>query len=196
MKKKIGGLGNLSHLGNLEEKTMNNVFFVIFLIVLGVVSRVVPHPANVTPLAAIALFGGVYLSKRWAIITTLLTMIISDVVLGWHSTIGYVYASMVATLMLGFWLKKHPGVFTTLSVTLLSSLLFFLVTNFGVWVSTSLYTKNAEGLLTCFIAALPFFRNSLFGDIVYTTVLFGGYEGVQQGIRGLRRNRGTRWGML
>ena len=169
------------------------IFLVIFLIVLGVVSRVVPHPANVTPLAAIALFGGVYLSKRLAIVAALLAMVMSDAVLGWHSTIGYVYASMAATLLMGFWLKNHPGVFSTLGATLLSSILFFIVTNFGVWVSTSLYEKSVEGLVQCYVMALPFFRNSLFGDVFYTAVLLGGYEVVKRGIRGLRRNRGMRW---
>lgn len=164
-----------------------------FFILIGTLARILPHPANFTPITAIALFSGCYLPKRLAIILPIIAMILSDFVLGFHNTIPYVYGSIMLTSFIGIGLKgtlrlrsgQVKGIF---GGTLLSSILFFLITNFGVWRETSLYPKTIEGLLQSYIMALPFFRNSLLGDLFYTGVFFGGYEIVKLKIKRLTFN--------
>ena len=146
------------------------------LIILGVLARLLPHPANVAPIGAMALFGGVYLNKRLAVILPLVTLFVSDIFLGFHATMGYVYGSFVLASFLGMWVKNHKSPFSLVGASLLGSVLFFLITNFGVWAETSMYPKTWAGLVESYMMALPFFRNSLFGDLFYGMVFFGGYE--------------------
>ena len=148
---------------------------VVGLVLLGVVSRLIPHPWNATPLTAIALFGGVYLSKRWSLIVPLAIVAASDLLLGWHSTVPFTWGAFAATGLLGWWLRSRPNPARIAGGSLAGSTLFFIVTNFGVWATQMLYPKTAAGLWECYVAALPFFRNSLVGDLGYTAALFGMY---------------------
>ncbi len=145
------------------------------IILIAALMRLVPHPANFAPVAAMALFGGAYLPKKYALALPLLVMAISDVFLGFHSTILWVYGSYVLIGVLGMRLRNavHPSAvfFTTVS----SSLLFYLMTNFGVWITTGMYEKTWEGLLQCYVMGLPFLRNTLLGDGFYSALFFGGY---------------------
>ena len=148
----------------------------VSIILVAALLRLVPHPANVAPIAAMALFGGVYLNKRLALALPLAAMLASDLFLGFHNTMPFVYGSFIITGFLGFWLREHKRPATVLGVSFLSSLLFFLITNFGVWVMGGMYPNTFAGLLESYFFALPFFRNSLFGDLLYTGLFFGGYE--------------------
>ena len=148
---------------------------VIGLFVLGVVSRLLPHPPNATPLMAIALFGGTYLSKRWAILLPLAIVAVSDLLLGWHNTVPFTWGAFLLTGMLAWWVRLHPHATRILAGAMAGSVLFFVITNFGVWVVGNLYPLTAAGLWQCYIAAIPFFKNAALGDLLYTTVLFGGY---------------------
>ena len=88
----------------------------------------------------------------------------------------WVYSSFILVGLIGLWIRNKYK-FTRVSVgTISSSILFFVVTNFGVWLNGSIYPQNLQGLVSCYVAAIPFFRNSISGDIVYVTVLFGSYE--------------------
>jgi hypothetical protein len=145
------------------------------LIVLGVLSRLVPHPPNVTPLTAIALFGGTYLSKRWGLLLPLMTVILSDVVLGGDWTLVFNWTAFALVGLIAWWLRRHPTPGRVAASAVAGSVLFFLVTNIGVWVGGLLYPRTMGGLRDCFVAAIPFFRNTLLGDVVYTAVLFGAY---------------------
>ena len=145
------------------------------LILLGIVSRLVPHPWNATPLTAIALFGGTYVSKRWSILLPLAIVAVSDVFLGWHSTIPFTWGAFAVTGWLAWWIRVRPSAARILASSLLGSMIFFLVTNFGVWAMQTLYPKTAAGLWECYVAGIPFFRNALVGDLLYTAVLFGMY---------------------
>jgi hypothetical protein len=156
-------------------------FFFILLIVFGVVLRLVPHPANVSPLSALALFGGVYLPRRYSIFLPLVALFISDMVLGFYATMGFVYGSFVLISLLGWWLKKHTTIPFLVMGSLLSSVLFFVITNFGVWLVGDMYTKTWEGLLNCYVLAIPFFRNTVGGDLFFVGLLFGGYGLLLQG---------------
>ncbi len=145
------------------------------LLLLGIVARLVPHPWNATPLIAIALFGGTHLSKRWAIVLPLVIVAASDIALGWHSTIPFTWGAFAATGMLAWWVRSHPSTTRIAGGSLAGSALFFLVTNFGVWLTQELYPHTMQGLWQCYIAGLPFFRNALLGDFGYTAALFGLY---------------------
>lgn len=159
------------------EKNNSTFYFAISLIVVAAFSRIFPHPPNVAPITALALFGGVYLEKRWSLFVPFFAMLLSDAVLGFHSTMLFVYGSFFLIALFGLWLKEHKTVSHIVAVSLCSSLLFFLVTNFGVWfMPQTLYPKTIEGLIQCYVAAIPFFRNTILGDCMYVGVLFGIFE--------------------
>ena len=147
----------------------DRVFLPTFIIVFGVLMRLLPHMPNVAPITALALFGGLYLDKKYALIVPLTIMIISDFFLGFHDTIFFVYGSFFLSGLLGLWARKQKTAGRILSVTLLASVLFFLITNFGVWLVGHMYSKDLKGLLECFAMALPFFKNTISGDLLYTT---------------------------
>ena len=147
------------------------------LIVVAAFSRLLPHPSNFTPVAAIALFGGVYLDKRLALVVPILAMVVSDYFIGFYGGMYWVYGSFVLIGVIGLWLRNHKKPLPILGGTLASSILFFVVTNFGVWMTPgSIYTKTWSGLVECYMAAIPFFRNTLGGDVIFVAVLFGVYE--------------------
>lgn len=149
-----------------------------FLIFIGAICRLLPHPPNFTPIAAIALFGGVYFSKKISLILPILVMTISDLFLGfysWHLMV-FVYLSFLICVFLGFKLKNHKKWPTVLGYSLLGSIIFYLLTNFAVWAFTGWYQKGFSGLIQCYFMALPFFKNTLLGGLFYTTLFFGVYE--------------------
>ncbi len=152
-----------------------------FAVLLGFVlvaaaSRLVPHPPNLTPIAAMALFGGAYFpDKRAAFLLPLAAMFLSDLVLGLHRGWPVVYGSFMLIVCIGFWLRWRRTALRVACAAVASSVLFFVVTNFDVWAWGSMYPKTSEGLLACYAAAIPFFRNTLTGDVLYSAALFGGF---------------------
>ncbi len=156
---------------------MTRYIFTFVLILLAALSRLLPHPPNFAPITAIALFGAVYLDKKHTFIVPLAAMLISDYFIGFYSGWMWVYASFIAIGFIGLWLRNHRRIAQTIGATLAGSILFFIVTNFGVWVSSQVtYSKTVTGLIECYIAAIPFFRNTLLGDAVYVGAMFGVYE--------------------
>jgi len=167
---------------NLDKNSKILEFSVILIIVLtGVSLRFLFHPPNFTPIFAIALFGGVYFSKKIALILPILIMLIGDIFIGYYEVglMIFVYGSFLLCVLLGFWLKKRKTWQIILGGSLLSALLFFFFTNFAVWVFTPWYTKTISGLIQCYLMALPFFRNTLLGNLFYVTAFFGAYEMVR-----------------
>ena len=147
---------------------------VVLLIGLAALARLLPHPPNFTPVLAMALFAGSYIAdRRLAVLVPLLAMVITDAVIGWHATLPYVYGALVVTVGIGMWMANRRTAMTVVGATLVGSLLFFSVTNSGVWVSQGLYPHNPAGLLACYVAALPFLQTSLLGDLFYAALLFG-----------------------
>lgn len=159
----------------MENRKVLNTMSLLGIIAAAVLSRFIPHPPNVAPIAALALFSGAHLDKKTALIVPLSAMIISDIFLGFHATIPYVYTAFCLTVGIGFWLKKYNGE-KILAASLVSSVSFFIITNFGVWASSALYAKNTQGLLNAYAMGLPFFKNTLFGDIFYSFFLFYGFH--------------------
>jgi hypothetical protein len=153
------------------------------LILLAAACRLLPHPMNFTPVLAVALFGGATLPRRLALAVPLGAMVLSDLALGYgFGTMNLVvYACFLAAVGLGWWLreKRTPG--RTLGAALAGSLLFFVVTNFWVWLGPMMpppydYPPTFAGLVKCYVMALPFLRNSLAGDVCWTLGLFTLYD--------------------
>lgn len=155
----------------MENKLSQRV--ALSIIALGALARLLPHPPNVTPLTAMALLGGACLAPSQALLLPLGALVVSDAFLGFHAVAPFVYACFLATAALGLRLKNDRAPGRIAGACLASSALFFVVTNFGVWLLTGLYTRDGAGLAACYTAAIPFFRNALLGDAGYTLALFG-----------------------
>lgn len=153
------------------------LFFLIGIIVLSIFTRLIPHPPNFTSLIAVALFSGVNLEKKiFAITIPIITMFLSDLVLGFHDLIIFVYLSFAIIVSLGFVLRKKKTIKNIIIANITAALLFYLSTNLGVWYLSGLYPKSLDGLYLSYFAALPFLTNSILSSLIYSTVLFGGFE--------------------
>lgn len=151
----------------------------LFFIVAGVVLRLIPHLPNFAPIAAMALFGGTFLDKKYALIIPLLALFLSDIFIGFYSpyVMISVYGSFLLIGLIGIWLKNHKTAPNVIGVSLFGSIIFFLITNFAVWaVPHSMYAHNFGGLIESYIMGLPFFRNTILGDLFYVGSMFGLYE--------------------
>lgn len=147
------------------------------LILGAAITRLLPHPPNVTPLAGMALVGAAYLDKRFAFAIPLVALLVSDIYIGFHSVMPFTYGSFLLIALIGLWLRRNKKPVYLAAASLASSIIFFIVTNFGVWVvQNSMYPKTIEGLAACYLAAVPFFRNTVIGDLLSTGILFGLFE--------------------
>jgi uncharacterized protein DUF6580 len=157
---------------------MNRILIAAVLIVLAVVARVVPHPENFTPVLAVALFGGAVLPRRLAYLVPLAALVLGDVLLGYAFTwlSAVVYACFLIAVRLGEWLGRSRTWTKTAVAALGGSVFFYLATNFAEWAGGGLYAHTLDGLIDCYWMAIPFFRNSLAGDLAWTFALFGLYE--------------------
>ncbi len=177
---------------------MYRVRFVVLvsMILAAAGSRLIPHPPNFAPIGAMALFGGAcFADRRVAFLVPLAAMFLSDVAIGLlggnlsmglHRLIPVVYGSFALIVCLGFWLRTRRTVVPIAGATLAASVLFFVLSNLGVWALGSWYPKTWEGLVACYVAAIPFFQNTLLGDAVYSTALFGGLALAEKGFPALR----------
>lgn len=156
--------------------------------VCGAFFRLIPHPYNFTPIVALALFGGAHFQdKKQAYAITFAAMFLSDLFLGFHELMWAVYGSFAVIVAFGFWLQKRRNPLWMAGASLTSSSFFFVTTNFAVWAFSSLYPKTLSGLVDCYIAAIPFFQNSLIGDLCYVALFFGGFELAERTLPILRR---------
>jgi hypothetical protein len=155
---------------------MSKKFWTLTVLILGAaLSRLLPHPANFTPILALGLFAGAQFdSKKLSLVIPLLAMLISDALLGFHDQMIPVYASVALIVAMGWNLQGNDSKLRLVAPTLWSSILFFVVTNFGVWALTGFYSKDMTGLVTCFTLGLPFFPATLASTVIYTIALFGG----------------------
>jgi hypothetical protein len=167
--------------------TAKNLVNPLVIIVFAVVLRLLPHPPNIAPIAAMALFGGTYLNKKYALIVPLVAMFISDLFLGFYPAMPYIYGSFLLTGFIGIWLRKHKSFSTIILASLVSSTLFFLITNFGFFLSNDLYPKTFAGQMEAYVMALPFFRNTLLGDLGFVALFFGSYEFAKYYLRAKRK---------
>lgn len=145
------------------------------LVLLAVYTRLLPHPPNFTSVAAVAMFGGVILPKKWALSLPLLAMIISDIIIGFHPLMLLIWGSFAAIALLSRALIKEIKPAGIIGASLGASLFFYLVSNFGVWLEGRMYPMTLAGLADAYYMAIPFFRNTVLGDLVFTGMLFGLY---------------------
>lgn len=150
----------------------------------GVCLRLLPHPANFAPVTAIAVFGGAVLPKRLAVWTPLVLMMVSDAIIGFHSLIAVTWGCYALTALASSRWLRRGGAWLTATLTVSSSVLFYGVTNFAVWATSGMYAHTWVGLARCYVLAVPFFRNSLLSDVLYTAALFGAYRLARSARRG------------
>ena len=168
------------------------------MIVVAALTRLLPHPPNFSPVEAIALFGGAYFaSKQWSMVVPLLALLVSDLALGVLHGASYaayvgghtfwsVYACIALSVVLGFGLRGTASSGRVIGYSLAGSVLFFVVTNFAVWLWDPLYPKTGAGLAACYAAAIPFFRWTVLGTLFYSALLFGGFALLRQRVPALR----------
>ena len=153
---------------------INKNVFLVSLIFFAILSRFLPHPPNFTPIAAIALLSSKGFDNRWVVfLIPIVSLFISDLFIGLHATIPFVYISFILIALLGLYVKK-----INIVSVLLSSTIFFLVSNFGVWLLY--YPISIEGLVQCYTLALPFFFNTVLGDLVYGALLIYPFYALQR----------------
>lgn len=175
----------------MSKQQLNLRFGVLVLFVLvAAMSRLLPFPPNFSPVGSMALFGAAYFArKHWAFLVPLAALWLSSLVLDnvfyaqfydgfvWFSN-AWVYIAFVLLTLFGMWALRKVTVTRVLGASVGAAVLFFLVSNFGVWLTSGMYPPTFEGLMTCYAAAIPFFGNTLAGNLVFSAVLFGSFEWV------------------
>jgi hypothetical protein len=185
----------------LEMMSKSNInprlIAIISIIAFGAFMRLIPHWPNFTPIAAMALFGGAYLSrKHLAFVIPFGAMIIADLVIGFHGSMWAVYTGFASTILIGFRLARKVTFGNVLIAALASSIIFFLITNFASWLAYDIYPKNFFGLMQSYIAGLAcfndgklgisFFLNEVLGTLVYSLAFFGVFSMASRRIPALR----------
>jgi hypothetical protein len=175
----------------MEKKKINLRFSLItMLILLAALSRLIPHPANFAPIGGMALFGASYYAKRyWAFIIPIASMWISDLILNnvvysqyfdhfawFYSGSLFTYGAFVLIVLFAMFTLKKVRIPNLIASALGASVIFFLISNFGVWLLADMYPHTVAGLEACYVAGIPFFKNTIAGDLVYTAILFGLFE--------------------
>lgn len=149
------------------------------LMILAITSRLLPHPDNFVPIAAIALFAGAILPLRLALTLPLGAMIISDFIIGLHSLFLLTWGCFLLVVFLGKYLIRKIKPISVITASLAASVLFYLITNFGVWAEGRMYSMTISGLIECYYMALPFFRHTILSDLFYSGLLFGAYASLR-----------------
>jgi hypothetical protein len=176
-------------------------FALVVMIVLAALSRLIPHPPNFSPVEAMALFGGAYFAKRWlGLAMPLVAMLISDISLGMvngglylehFTSLSFllVYGCIALSSLMGFAMRGKVNTTRVVGYSMVGSILFFLVTNFGVWLSASAMPGSEAcmaGIVPCYVSAIPFFQWSLLGTLFYSAIMFGGFALLRTKLPALR----------
>jgi hypothetical protein len=170
----------------LEECMNTRTLALGGLILLAALSRLLPHPPNFAPITAMAVFGGiVYRHRTAAVIAPLLALLLSDLVievlyrnglaprLGLYRGMWWIYATSALVALLSILARGTRSPVVIAAMTLCGSCVFFLLSNFVFWAETDSYPHTIAGLAACYTAGIPFFRNTVLGDVTYTAILFG-----------------------
>ena len=159
----------------MNTKTLNFTLSNI-LIILAIASRFLPHPPNFTAVISVGIFAGfLFKNKTIGCIVPIISMVASDIILGFHNTLWAVYLSLIIATIIGTKMKKSNTGSITLS-SLISATIFYIITNFAVWLNGIMYPNNLSGLLSCYISAIPFFGYTLLSTFLFSFILFGLYS--------------------
>jgi hypothetical protein len=177
----------------IDEAMMTNhsrLLSILAAILAAAALRLVPHPPNFTPIGAMALFSGAQFGRRGAaFVAPLAALLLSDAVLGFYHGMATVYFTTGVIVMIGWWLASRRPAWRIVAASVAGSILFYVVTNLGMWLFSGIYPRTLIGLEACYIAAIPFFQNTLAGDLFYTALLFGGFAIAELLIPRLRTER-------
>jgi hypothetical protein len=155
----------------------SRILAILSAILVAAVLRLVPHPPNFTPIGAMALFSGAYLGRRAiAFAAPLGALLLSDLVLGFYHGQATIYFSVALIVMIGMVALSRVSPLRVGAAAIFSSVLFFVITNFGMWLFSGFYPRTLAGFEACYVAAIPFFQNTIAGDLFYATLLFGGFK--------------------
>ncbi|HEX5238594.1 MAG TPA: DUF6580 family putative transport protein [Sphingomicrobium sp.] len=155
---------------------MSRLIVLLCAIFAAAALRLVPHPPNFSPIDAMALFSGAYLGRRsLAFVAPLGALLLSDALLGFYPGMEFQYLSVALIVLLGSSMLARKAALRVGGAAIASSVLFFAITNFGTWLTSGMYPHSLVGLQACYFAAIPFFRNTLAGDLFYAGLLFGGF---------------------
>lgn len=166
---------------DLKKIFTPRVLVVTGIILFAAVMRLVPHYPNFTPIAAIALFGGAHMGRKWlAFFVPLFALFISDLIIGFHGFMVPVYISFAVVVLIGNLMRNNVKIATVVGGALTSSVIFFLITNFAVWMGSPYYPQTFSGLMQSFTMAIPFFHATVLGDLFYSSVFFGSFYLIQQ----------------
>ena len=156
----------------------SSILIAVLMVAAGIASRFMPHAWNMTPITAIALFSSVYLGIRYSLAIVFATMFISDIFIGFYDwrVMLSVYGGFAVAGLIGELVRRRKTIVNVILGAVSSSVFFFIATNWAVWQFGSMYQHSAAGLLQDFALALPFFKNMLIGDIVYSGIIFGAFE--------------------
>jgi len=160
----------------LQSPAVKRALILTAVVVAAGCTRLVPHPWNVTPIGAMALFGGAHFAdKRLAVLIPFAALLLGDIVTGFHILMPFVYGSFALYIALGMGLRRRISILRVSGAVGAGGLLFFLVTNFGVWWLLGTYPPTWGGLITCYAAGLPYLGSTIVGDVIFSTALFGGW---------------------
>ena len=144
--------------------------------------RLLPHAPNFTPIIAISIYAGIKFNNKYlALLIPILSMVISDLFIGFHSSMLAVYLCIVMNVFTGIFFIKKFTLLNYMYLSFLGACNFYIITNFSVWILSNMYPLTIEGLIMCYLLALPFFQNTLisslfFGCLIfYTTIIFDRY---------------------
>ncbi len=154
-------------------KNYKKEIFPISLILILALARLIPHPPNFTPIVAVAImssyfFKNIYLS--FAVI--IVSMLLADVFIGFYNNMFFVYLSLLLITFIFFKIKTKMKLQNLFIFSFFGSVIFFLISNFGVWILGDMYEKNLNGLAYCYFLALPFFVNTVLSSIIFTYSAF------------------------
>ncbi len=146
----------------------NNYYVIIGIIILLATARLLPHPPNFTPILGMAVFSGAIISRRLiAYLIPLAAMFLSDLYLGLHSSIPIIYFSLAVCVLIGTFIESRVSIINSLLGISFGVLVFFLITNFGVWYGSGMYESSISGLMNCYLMGLPFVQNTFISSLIY-----------------------------
>tara|TARA_B100000029_G_scaffold404339_1_gene404368 strand:+ start:2998 stop:3516 length:519 start_codon:yes stop_codon:yes gene_type:complete len=157
---------------NLHFIDKKEVFPIVLILILAL-SRLLPHPPNFTPIITIGIMSSYFFKNIFSsLIILLISMLLSDLFIGFYKNMVFVYLSLILITCIFFKIIKKANYSSLLIYSFFGSLLFYLVSNFGVWLTGDMYEKNINGLVNCYLMAIPFFRNTLISTIIFTYATF------------------------
>ena len=156
---------------------MNKKFLksILFFCLIVAISRLVPHPPNFVPILAGAIFMPFMVQRSLGIFVPLIVMLLSDIIIGLHGLMIWTYGSLVLITLLSYKTIEKNFV-SVLKLASVSPIIFFLLTNFGVWLSSTIYSPDLAGLINSYLMGLPFLANSLISTILFSSCFYAIYH--------------------